>query len=99
MISNPTPAFSNLPSVAATNSGAGVSGMLPKPLTSPTPPMTPAPGESVGAVDADKGAKRGIDHSGVGSSGTEDAETREVKKRRIAPTPVTDSDSGGGGPA
>lgn len=73
--------------------------VVPKQLTSPTPPMTPAPGESIGPADADKRLKRGAEQASVGKGGTDDADQREPKKRRMAPTPVTDSDSGGGGPA
>lgn len=111
VITNPTPAFSTLPSVAATSSSSSVfssAGIARPALTSPTPPMTPAPGEAVTAAGSvpsapsnsepaalSSGLKRegGAVGGAVGNADGGDREDgRETKKRRIAPTLVSDGD-------
>lgn len=82
VISNPTPSFGNVPSVAAAHSGA-VPGVVP--LTHPTPPMTPGAEQQSGSES--KGftvpAKRA-----ESESEKEDKSLPAIKKRRIQPTLV-----------
>jgi chromatin assembly factor 1 subunit B len=91
VVNNPTPTLGNVPSVAATNSGA-VNGI---PMT--TPPETPLGGgtrSSASSVSSHIGKRDYHTHEGgmISESDKEDAAPeRAPKKRRIAPTPVTDA--------
>jgi chromatin assembly factor 1 subunit B len=83
---NPTPTLGHVPLVTATNSAPPVA----LPIT--TPPQTPM------SVTGGHSATSSISGSVLGkrdiSGASESEEDRKVKKRRIAPTLVTDSDYG-----
>jgi len=88
VVSNPTPVVSNIPGLAAANSGP-VGGV---PMW--TPPLTPSQGGGSGITG---GVKREL--SGVEEGEKEEKEKggegeREVKRRRIMPTPVVGADGG-----
>lgn len=83
VISNPIPTFGHLPSLSASATYAG--GALPIP--SPTPPMTPLPSSANSFVTANLHAKREGEEPATGDK-------QEPKKRRIAPTLVSNETQG-----
>ncbi|KAI1076132.1 WD40 repeat-like protein [Whalleya microplaca] len=93
VMNNPPLIGGSIPSIAATNSGK-VTG-VPMPIA--TPPETPAPSAPASSsnniaagVKRDAAAENEKDESGGGGGGGGGGDS-QPKKRRIAPTPVTDS--------
>ncbi|KAI9725457.1 MAG: hypothetical protein M1828_003128 [Chrysothrix sp. TS-e1954] len=80
IISNPTPSFGNVPSLAAAQSGV-VPGVVP--LTSPTPPMTP--GTEQNSIE---GKSFTVPSKRPESESEKEDGKREVKRRRVQPTLV-----------
>lgn len=89
VMNNPTPSMGSVPSIAAAGSGSGV------PLY--TPPQTPGHhvngSTSSNTSSATAGLKRPSETSDTVADGTQE------KRRRIAPTPVTDTTSSSNGSA
>ena len=85
--SNPTPTLGNVPSVAAASSTVP---MLPL----STPPMTPM--SSASAASSVNGSMLGKRDMGGMSESDLEENKGPAKKRRIAPTPVTGSESAAG---
>lgn len=79
---NPTPTLSHMPMVTATNSSSLVG------LPQPTPPQTPMAGghSATSSISGSVLGKRD-----VGAASESEKEDGQVKRRRIAPTPVTSS--------